>query len=62
MYVRESFEGGDPLIPMGKPEFETSPNMKAVGLMLQLTGAIWITRKAVIRDSGLCVIKRLFGN
>ena len=44
---------------MGRPEFETSPNMKTVGLMLRLTRARWSTGKAVIIDSGLCVLKGL---
>ena len=45
-------EGRDHTIPMGRPDFETSNNMKTVGLMLRLTRALWITGKAVIMDSG----------
>ena len=59
MYGWEIVEGRDHPIPMGRPEFETSPNMKTVGLMLRLTRARWSTGKAVIIDSGLCVLKGL---
>ena len=34
MYGLEIVEGMDHPIPMGRPEFEISPNMKAVGIML----------------------------
>ena len=34
MYGWDIFEGRDHPIPMGRPEFETIPNMKTVGLML----------------------------
>ena len=46
-------------IPMGRAEFETSPNIKTVGLMLRLPRAPWSTGKAVIMDSGFCVLKGL---
>ena len=59
MYGWVIVEGRDPPIPMGRPEFETSPNMKMVGLVLRLTRALCITGKAVIMDSGFCVLKRL---
>ena len=57
MYVWEIVEVRDHMIPMGRPEFYTSPNMKTVGLMLQLTRLIWSTSKAVIMDICLCLIK-----
>ena len=57
MYGWEIVEGRDHPIPMGRPEFETSPNMKTVGVMLRLTRALWSTGKAVITDSGFCVLK-----
>ena len=44
---------------MGRLEFESSPNMKTVGLVLWLTRILWSTGKAVIMDSGFCVLKRL---
>ena len=57
MYGWEIVKGWDHTIPMGKPEFETSPNMKTVGLILQLKILLWIIGKAVIMDSGFCVLK-----
>ena len=42
---------------MGRPEFETSPNMKMVGLMLTLMSVQWSTGMSVIMDSGFCVLK-----
>ena len=42
---------------MGRPEFETSPNMKTARLVLLQTRAIWSTGKAVIMDSVFCVLK-----
>ena len=59
MYGWEIVEGRDHPIPMGRPEFETSPNMKTFGLMLRLTRALCSTWKAVIMDSGFCVLKGL---
>ena len=44
---------------MGRPEFETSPNMKMVGLILRLMREIWGTVKSVIMDSGFYVLKLL---
>ena len=35
--------------------------MKMVGLMLRLTIALWSTGKAVITDSGFCVLKGISG-
>ena len=46
---------------MGRPELETSTNIKMVGLMIRLTRVLWSTRKAVIMDSGLCVLKGPLG-
>ena len=57
MYVWEIVEVRDHPISMGRTEFETIPNMKMVGLMIQLTRALWITWKEVIMDSGFCVLK-----
>ena len=34
MYGWEIVEGRDQPFPMGRPEFETGPNMKVVGIML----------------------------
>ena len=59
MYVWVIVEGRDHPIPMGRPEFETSPNMKTIGIMLRLTRALWSTGKAVIMDGGFCVLKGL---
>ena len=47
------------MFPMGRPEFETSSNMKTVGLIIRLTRALCSTGKAVIMDSGFCVLKGL---
>ena len=55
----EIVEGRDRPIPMGRSQFETSPNMKTFGLMLQLTRSMWSTGKAVVMDVGLCVLKGL---
>ena len=51
--------GWDHTIPMERPEFETSTNMKVVGLILLLTRELWSTGKSVIIDSGFCVLKGL---
>ena len=59
MYGWEIVERRYNLIPMGQPEFETSTNMKTVGLMRRLTRALWSTGKAVIMDSVFCVLKGL---
>ena len=34
VYVWDIFEGRDHTIPLGRTEFDTSPNMKMVGLMI----------------------------
>ena len=57
--MAEIAEGRDHLITMVRPEFETGPNMKAVGLMIRLTRALRSTGKAVIVDSGFRVLKGL---
>ena len=57
MYGWDIVEGRDNTIPMGRPEFETSPNMKTFGLVLRLTKTLWSTGKTVIIDSGFCVLK-----
>ena len=57
MYVWDIVKVRDHLIPMGRPKFDTSPNMKMVGLMIRLTWALWSAWKAVIMNSGLCVLK-----
>ena len=59
MYGWEIVEGRDHKIPMGRPEFETSTNMKMVVIMLQLKRALGITGKAAIMDSGFSVLKGL---
>ena len=46
-------------IKMGRPEFETSTNIKMVGLMLRLARYLWSTWKATIMGSGFCVLKGL---
>ena len=57
MYRWDIFEGRYHPIPMGRPQFDTIPNVKMVGIVLQLTKSIWSTGKAVIMDSGLCDLK-----
>ena len=42
---------------MERPEFETSPNMKTIELMLRLTRVMWNTGKLVIMDSGFFFLK-----
>ena len=59
MYVWDIVEVRDNLIPMGQPEFEISTNIKMVGIMLRIARALWINGKAVITDSGFCVLKLL---
>ena len=44
---------------MGRPEFETIPKMKIVGLMFRLTRVLWGTGKAVIMYIGFCFLKGL---
>ena len=57
MYGWDVVEGRDHPIPMGKPEFETSPNMKTVGIMVRLSIALWSTGKVVIIDRGFVSLK-----
>ena len=57
MYGWEIVEGRDHRVPMWRPEFETSPNMKTFGLMVGPTRAMCITGKEVIIDSGFCFLK-----
>ena len=54
IYGWENVEGRDHPIPMGIPEFDTSSNVKVVGIMFRLTRDLWSTRKAVIMDTGFC--------
>ena len=42
---------------MERPEFETSPNMKTVGLMLQPARELWSNGKEVIVYIGFYVLK-----
>ena len=51
------FEGRYHRISMGRPEFDKSPNMKMVGLMIRLKRELWSTGKAVILDRGFYVLK-----
>ena len=57
IYVLEIVEGRDHQIPMGRPEFYTSPNMKTVVLLLWITRARRNTGKAVILHSSLGFLK-----
>ena len=59
MYVWEIVEGRYHLISMLRAQFETSTNIKTVGLMIGLTRLLWSTWKVVIMYSGLCVLKGL---
>ena len=44
---------------MGRPESETSSNLKMVVLMLWLTRYLCITWKSFIIDISLCVLRRI---
>ena len=57
IYGWDIFEGMNHKTPMGRPEFETSPNMNTVGIILRLTIALYITGNAVIMYSSYCVLK-----
>ena len=57
MYIWEIVEGSYHPIPMRRPEFETSPNMKMFGLMLWLNRLLWSTGNKVIMDRILFVLK-----
>ena len=57
MYGWELFEGRDYPIPMRRPKFDTISNMKMVGLIILLTRALWIIGKALIMESGFCVLR-----
>ena len=59
MYIWDIIEVRNHPIPIEQPEFETSPNMKTVGIMLRLTRAMWSTGKAVAIYNGFCVLKGL---
>ena len=45
---------------MSRPEFETCIQMKTVGIILRLTRSLSNISKAVIMDSGFCVLKGVF--
>ena len=62
MYGWVIVEGRYHLIPMGRPEFETSTNMNTVELMLQLTIVLWGTGMEVKMDSVFCFLKRILKN
>ena len=62
MYGWDIFEVRDHLISMGQYEFDRSTHMKMVGLVLQLTRAIWVTGKAVVMNSCFCLLKGIFEN
>ena len=57
MYCWDIFEGGDNLIPIGRPEFESSPNMNVVGLILRQTRASCSTGRELIMDRNIFVLK-----
>ena len=59
MYVWEIVEGMDHPITMRQPEFESSTNMKTVGIIIRLTRLRSITGKAVITEIVFCVLKGL---
>ena len=59
MYEWEIVEGGYYLIPMGIPQFEISPNVKMVVLIIRLTRVPWIDEKSVVLDIGFCVLRGL---
>ena len=59
MYCWEIVEGRDHPIPMGRPEFEITTNMKMVGIMIQLTIVMGSNGRAVIEDRGFRVLKGL---
>ena len=48
------------MIPMRRSDFNTSPNMKMVGLMIQLPIAICSTEKSVTMDRCFCVLTGIF--
>ena len=58
--VCEIVEVRDRPISMGRPKFDTSHNMKTVGLMLQQTISLWSTGKVAIMEISFCVLKGLF--
>ena len=59
IYGWEIFELKYHPIPLGRPEFYTSPNKKTVVLMLWLIRSLWSTGKVVIIYSGFFVFKVL---
>ena len=59
IYNWDIVEWRDHMIPMGRPQSETSPNMKTVGLMIWLMRSLWSTWKAVVTDSSFCALKGL---
>ena len=59
MFGWKIFEVRDHHILMWRPQLGTSTNMKNVGIMLLLTRDMWSNGKAVIMNSGLCVLKGL---
>ena len=59
VYVWYIFEVRDNPVPMRRPEFETSINIKTIGLILILTIDLWNTDKPVIIYIGFYVLKEI---
>ena len=59
IYGREIFKERNTIISMRRPEFDTSPSMKTVRLMILPTRMLCITGKLVILDIGFYVLKGL---
>ena len=57
MYAVELVEGKDHPPQLGNPEFNEKG--KTVGLLQRLTRRLWHTSKAVVLDSGFCVLQGL---
>ena len=59
MYGWDIFKVRDHYFPIGRPEFNTSPNMNMVELVLQIMRDIYITVEEVIMYSIFCFPKGL---
>ena len=57
MYVWDIVEGRYHTIKMGRPEFETIPNMMMVVLIIFPTRYLWRTGKSVIMETGFFIPK-----
>ena len=61
MYRWELVKGTDRPKDLVRPDFETGLVTSTISLVWRMTKPLWGTGKAVVLDSGFCVLKGLIG-